>query len=75
MERGTVSRVRQAVRRWWDGEYKAWDIPGVVGIHLERHWTARACRYVVDYVGRHYLELIGILLGVVGLWLAWLTLG
>jgi hypothetical protein len=59
--------IRQAVRRWWRGEWKAHDVPGVIGVYHEQHWTARVCHSVVDYVWQHHWQFISAVIAVAGI--------
>lgn len=58
------------ISRWWHGEFTPWDVPGVVGFHMERHWTSRAARATWDFYRMHWQWLWGILIALAGLAIA-----
>jgi hypothetical protein len=62
-----MRRLLQAVRQWWQGEYKPYDTPGVIGLYHEQHWTARACHSIIGYIQRHHWKIIMALVAVAGI--------
>lgn len=54
-----LQKIRNNIRKWWDGETKAYDIPGVIGWHTERHWTSDAVHVVWGFYLRHWKWLWG----------------
>jgi hypothetical protein len=56
---------------WYHGKaipYKD-DIPGitVIGLHIERHWTARVVRAIVELHRKEWKWVIGVYLAVIAL--------
>lgn len=45
---------RNRFSKWWRGEFKTYDTPGVFGFYMERHWTATAARSVVSFYMKHW---------------------
>lgn len=58
-------RLREKIKRWWDGETKPYNIPGVIGIYTERHWTSEKAHSVVDFYFRNWQWIIGIIITIV----------
>lgn len=63
--------VGEKIRRWWDGETKPYDTPGVIGLYTERHWTSQAAHTGWDFYRKNWQWIIGtivaIILGVMAL--------
>lgn len=58
---------RQRLSKWWHGELKVWDTPGVFGFHTERHWTSTAARNVASFYMRHWQWVWSTLIALVAL--------
>jgi hypothetical protein len=55
------------VSRWWNGEDRPFDIPGVVGLYHEQQWTSRACHSVVNYIKKYQWQIIGTIIAAASL--------
>lgn len=40
--------------KWWHGEFKVDESPGIVAFYTEWHWTATVARRVVKFYLRHW---------------------
>jgi len=77
--------VREAIRRWWDGvyeeeqesspEWRPFSLSQPLKGHWKRHWTARWAREVLAFMGREWHRVLPILIGLVGLAIAYARLG
>ena len=67
-----MTRVRQAIRDWYVGEFEAYpNAPSspivVLGGWYRRHWTAEVARTCVDFYLRHWQWVLGFILAVIGI--------
>jgi len=64
--------MRERIRAWWEGKFVPYDDDPdngvfVMGGFTHRHWTSRAARAVVGFLGREWKWVIGTLIALVGL--------
>jgi hypothetical protein len=72
--------IRAKIRKWYDGEIKPHENPPgsnlqVIAWWLERHWTSELAHKLVDFWLADWKWIIGTVLALAGLWLAYLKLG
>jgi hypothetical protein len=65
--------MRQKIARWWEGEWKRAE-PPFVGVRRQRHWTSRGANASVKWTARNGWQLVGSLIAVAGVWIAYLSL-
>ena len=59
------------ISKWWDGETKAYDMPYVIGIYTERHWTSHWAHVAFDFYLRHWQWLWGSAIAIFGIYVAY----
>ena len=62
--------IVERISSWWHGEFKTYDVPGVVGFFTERHWTSNAAHAVWDFYLKHWQWVWGTVIALAGLWVA-----
>jgi hypothetical protein len=69
-----MQRMREAVRRWWDGKAESADLSNEMFSYFSmwttRHWTSRAAHAVIEFAGREWKWLIPVCLTCIGLCVA-----
>lgn len=60
----------EKLQRWYDGEFKVWETPGLLGFDHKLHWTARIARALATFWLAHWQWTIGTSLAIVGLWIS-----
>ena len=74
--------MKDFFRRWWVGtteiQYFDNDPDSYVQIfplvRTRHHWTARLARAVVRFLLNHWQFAIGTVIGLIGIWVSWLSL-
>ena len=73
-------KLKDGIRRWWDGKYVSAEdrsdeyLEFVLGTY-ERHWTSNIAHKCVEFFQREWKWIIGIFLTILGLVIAFLSLG
>lgn len=66
--------LKKRIADWWNGEFRVWESPGVIGYHTERHWTSEIAHKIVDFYLAHWQWVWGTVIAVIGLLIAWRAL-
>ncbi len=74
-----LKRFKSAVKAWYRGEFvtdPAYDDGSIVviGGHHKRHWTAKLARAIIDFLSKEWKWVIGTIIAVCGLILAYFKL-
>jgi len=73
----------EGLKRWWNGrtEVESFDHlnddPAVQIfplVYVRHHWTARVARCVVGFVRTHWQFVIGTIIGLISIWVGFLSL-
>jgi hypothetical protein len=67
--------MRKWIKSWWEGEFQPFENDDysqfwLIGGVYNRHWTARAARYIVGFLKVEWKWVFGAAMAIAGLWIA-----
>lgn len=62
-----LRKIKSAVAKWWEGDVTVYD-PPIIGIHIERHWSAQTISWCINFLKKEWKWVLGFLVALAGVY-------
>lgn len=71
MKQDFLNKLIKRTKDWYEGQVEDYDDPNIIGVAVERHWTASFLHKLVDFYLKHWQWLWLLIVSIVGVYITY----